>query len=199
MCSRRPASHTLSNDLLTCPSAPKKVSCSPHCLLSSPPPPSHASPTSRMCPRVSFPATAAGDSGPSSSVSSVFVPCVCWRCSQTLLGLAFLTSVTTLAFILTDQISTAAVQLPRALEPLALLLALCLTRVNHLRTRSSSYSSGPATPAFFISTYATCHSETGCHPPGVTFSLPTTTRIQSPKPPTLMLTANVFSIWSLHG
>ncbi|KAH0839445.1 P-loop containing nucleoside triphosphate hydrolase protein [Lanmaoa asiatica] len=39
--------------------------------------------------------------------------------------------------ILTDQIRTA-VQLPHALEPLALLLALCLTRFNHLRTRSSS-------------------------------------------------------------
>ncbi|KAG6375249.1 ABC transporter type 1, transmembrane domain-containing protein [Boletus reticuloceps] len=56
----------------------------------------------------------------------------------TLLGLAFLTSLTTAAFILTDQISTVAVQLPHALEPLALFLALCLTRFNHLRTRSSS-------------------------------------------------------------
>ncbi|KAF8436032.1 hypothetical protein L210DRAFT_3632182 [Boletus edulis BED1] len=63
-----------------------------------------------------------------------------WRLwsKLTLLGLAFLTSLTTAAFILTDQISTVAVQLPHALEPLALFLALCLTRFNHLRTRSSS-------------------------------------------------------------
>ncbi|KAG8218162.1 P-loop containing nucleoside triphosphate hydrolase protein [Butyriboletus roseoflavus] len=62
-----------------------------------------------------------------------------WRlCAKlTLLGLAFLTSLATLYFILTRQITTA-VQLPHALEPLALLLALSLTRLNHLRTRSSS-------------------------------------------------------------
>ncbi|KAN0098013.1 P-loop containing nucleoside triphosphate hydrolase protein [Tylopilus felleus] len=61
-----------------------------------------------------------------------------WRLGikLTLLGLAFLTSLATLAFILTNQI-TVAVQLPYALEPLALLFTLCLTRFNHLRSRSS--------------------------------------------------------------
>lgn len=46
-------------------------------------------------------------------------------------------SLVVLVFVLADRISTA-VQLPHALEPLALLLSLCLTRFNHLRTRSSS-------------------------------------------------------------
>ena len=48
-----------------------------------------------------------------------------------------MTSLVNLTFVLADQINTA-VELPHALEPLALLLALCLTHFNHLRTRSSS-------------------------------------------------------------
>ncbi|KAF8548045.1 P-loop containing nucleoside triphosphate hydrolase protein [Imleria badia] len=64
----------------------------------------------------------------------------CWRLwsKLTLLGLAFVTSLAPFNLVLANKIRTVAVQLPYALEPLALLLAVCLTRLNHLRTRSSS-------------------------------------------------------------
>ncbi|KIJ21067.1 hypothetical protein PAXINDRAFT_106999 [Paxillus involutus ATCC 200175] len=62
-----------------------------------------------------------------------------WRLwtKLTLLGLALLTSLSVLFFVFTDRIRTAVVW-HYALEPLALFAALLLTRLNHLRTRSSS-------------------------------------------------------------
>ena len=49
---------------------------------------------------------------------------------HTILGAAFLTSLANFAFVSACQIVTA-VQLPRLLEPLALLLVLSLTHFNH--------------------------------------------------------------------
>ena len=46
-------------------------------------------------------------------------------------------SLTTLTFVISGQITTA-LKLPYLLEPLALFLAVLLTRSNHLRSRSSS-------------------------------------------------------------
>ncbi|KAI9460421.1 P-loop containing nucleoside triphosphate hydrolase protein [Boletus coccyginus] len=136
-----------------------------------------------------------------------------WRlwAKLTLLGLAFFISLATLAFVLTDQINTA-VQLPYALEPIALLLALCLTRLNHLRTRSSSTILLLFWPCYAIalSVWTRSYVQTFPATPLVplkwaalflgllSFALECISPDDSPDPNTEnpTLTANVFSIWS---
>ncbi|KAG8218181.1 multidrug resistance-associated protein 1 [Butyriboletus roseoflavus] len=136
-----------------------------------------------------------------------------WRlwAKLTLLGLAFLTSLATLSFILTGQIN-AVVQLPHAFEPLALLLALCLTRFNHLRTRSSSTTLLLFWPCYTIALFIWTRSYVQTFPVTplvplkwtvlflglLSFVLecfsPDDTLDSNTEHPTL--TANIFSIWS---
>lgn len=123
-----------------------------------------------------------------------------------------MTSLATLSFLLTDRISTAAVQLPHALEPLALLLALCLTHVNHLRTRSSSTVLLLFWPCYAIALLVWTHSYVQTWPVTplvplkwavlflglLSFALECISPDDKPDPNTEnpTLTANVFSIWS---
>lgn len=81
-----------------------------------------------------------------SSLSRLWVKLVCRLrlllclssfCFQTLLGLAYLISLTNLVVIIFSQPSIIII-LPHALEPLAFFLALYLTSANHRRSRSSS-------------------------------------------------------------
>lgn len=122
-----------------------------------------------------------------------------------------MTSLTTLSVILTNQISTA-VQLPHALEPLALLLAVFLTRFNHLRTRSSSSILLLFWPCYAIALFIWTRSYVQTYPVAplvplkwavlflglLSFALecisPDDTPHSNTENPTL--TANIFSIWS---
>lgn len=122
-----------------------------------------------------------------------------------------ITSLATLFFVITGQLATA-VQLPYALEPLALVLAWCLTRLNHLRTRSSSTVLLLFWPCYTIALFVWARSYLQTFPVSPLLSLrsavlalgllsfalecvsPDDVPQANTESPTL--TANVFSIWS---
>lgn len=130
---------------------------------------------------------------------------------QTLLGLAFLTSLTTLVFVIRARIATA-VNLPYLLEPLALFFAVLLTQSNHLRTRSSSTILLLFWPCYTVASLIWTRSYVQTFPVMplaplrwavlllglLSFALECFSPDDSPssKTESPMVTANVFSIWS---